>query len=455
VRSVTLFTAAHVAVIAFGLPAAFHPALRGASLPARLAASFGLGSLALAVEATLFSTLGIRWSVASLAVPLVAMSAGISLRWSRRPSVRDGRPTAPPLVVIVALSAIALALSHLVLSLATARATSADFVLFWGVKGARFAVARGIDAALLGGAFSHHLVPDYPPLVPILYAWSTLVAGDLPWPVAPASSAIWVIAAVPLVLAFLRQRVRPADAFGIAAFWTAALAISVVDSASGGNAEAPLLFFETVALLALLVERPGEPNASRFTAAWALAGAVMTKVEGSIAVILILLGVALRDLGWRRPHAFRGALRLAAAPLLCLAVWFVYQSVAGLKVGYRTHGDLLVLHSRFLTTTLSEMARNLRAGTSWLSWMIPLGFLGTCVRRPRLDWAPALSLAAGLLGFFLFDYLHDSTDPSLRIAWSIGRISQPTLSAIILLAGIAIAPAWPVSGVAEAAESGP
>lgn len=431
-----LFLAAQVMIVVFGLPAAFHPALRRAPLPARMAAAFGTGAVALAFEATLLSTLGLRWNVITLGLPLLAASLGISVWWSRRPYRRERNPAAPPAVMAVAAAVMGLALVHLVLALATARATSADFVLFWGVKAARFAAAGGIDAELLGSAFSHHLVPDYPPLVPIVLAWSTLVAGELPWQVAPAASAIWMIAAIPLVLVFLRRRVPAADSVAVAAFWTVALAISMVHSASGGNAEAPLLFFETTAVAALLAETPTEPEASRFLGAAALSGAVMTKVEGCVAVALIVAGVALRDFRWRRPRVLRGVIRLAGAPLLCLAVWFVYQAVHGLKIGYRTHGDLVGLH---LTTALSGMARHLQAGTAWLSWLIPLGLLAACARRVRVDSAPALSLVVGLLAFFLFDYLHDPTDPSVRIGWTLPRISQPGLSALILAAGLASA----------------
>ena len=447
-----LFVAAQVSVVAFGLPAAFHPALRGSPLPARVAAAFGTGAVALAIEAMLFSILGIRWSVVSLGLPLFAASVGISVWWSRRPFPRERYPAAARTVVAATATVMGLALVHLVLSLATARATSADFVLIWGVKAARFAAARGIDAELLGSAFSHHLAPDYPPLLPIVLAWSTLVTGELSWQIAPTISAFWMIAAIPIVVMFLRRRVPAAVAAAGAAFWTVALAISIVYSASGGNADAPLLFFETVALAALLGERPKETDASRFVAAWALAGAAMTKVEGSVAVVLILMGVALRDRRWRRPHIIRGVIGLGAAPLFCLALWFSHQAVRGLTIGYRTHGDLLVVHARFLTRALSAMVLHLQAGTAWLSWLIPLGFLAACTRRARLESEPALLLVAGLLAFFLFDYLHDPMDPSIRIGWTLPRISQPALSALILAAGVASASRVPVSRLPDPAE---
>jgi hypothetical protein len=50
--------------------------------------------------------------------------------------------------------------------------------------------------------------------------------------------------------------------------------------------------------------------------------------------------------------------------------------------------------------------------------------------------APGLVLAAGLLGFLVFDYLHDRKDPTMRIGWTMPRVVQPALSAMILAAGV-------------------
>jgi hypothetical protein len=448
-----LFLAAHLALPLFGLPVAVHPSLRGAPLPARAAAAFAAGAVALTVEATLFSILGIGWSAASLASPLLVASLGIAMAWARRPVPAEARAGASRWVAAAATALAGLAVVHLGLSLFTARATSTDFLLFWGVKGARFAAAGGIDADLLRRGFSHHLVPDYPPLVPIVFSWSALVAGELPWQFAPSLAVLWLVAAIPLVAVFLRRRLPPNTATAVVAFWTVAVAISIVHSASGGNAEAPLLFFETAALAALLAERRDDPDASRFFPALALSGAALTKVEGSVAVGLILAGVALRDSLERRPRPLSRLLPLAAAPLACLAVWFAFQATHGLPVGYRTHGKMADVHVRHLSSVLVGMARHLDAGTAWFSWVVPLALLAASWRRSRAALLPALSLGAGLLLFFLVDYLHDPTDPSVRIAWTLPRISQPCLSALILAAGLAGAsrgaladPRFPVSG---------
>jgi hypothetical protein len=436
--SALLFFAAYLALPLFGAPASFHPSVRGMSIAARAAVAFGAGAVLLTVEMTLFSTLGIRWGVAVLSLPLLAGSLVLSAAWASRPFPGRARLRSSRAVGTAAVLAAGLAVLHLILSLATARSTSADFLLFWGVKGTRFAVAGGIDAELLRSFFSHHLVPDYPPLVPLLFSWGSLVAGTMPWRSAPVSSALWLLAAIPLVAALLRRRLSGAESVAVASFWTVALSVSLVNSGSGGSAEAPLLFFETVAVASLLAEK-SEERVSRFLPALALAGAALTKVEGAVAVVFLVIGAALRDRLEGRPRLLRHLLPLAVAPAVGLCFWFVFQAVRGLRVGFRPHGELLGVHFGYLGSILPAMARNLDAGTAWLSWIVPLGLLIVFSRKGLGSLLPALSLAIGLFAFFFFDYLHDTTDPAMRIQWTLPRITQPCLSAIILAAGSALA----------------
>ena len=135
-----------------------------------------------------------------------------------------------------------------------------------------------------------HAVPSYPPLVPISLAWGAMVAREMPWRAVPLLAVVWLAAAAPLLFDLLRHRLEPTGAATVTAFWTVALAASLGASFSGGNAEAPLLFFVSVAGAALLVERLDGDPALRAIASCALAGAVLTKVEGSLATALLLAG---------------------------------------------------------------------------------------------------------------------------------------------------------------------
>jgi hypothetical protein len=429
------FLGALLALPLLGAGAAFHPSVRSEGLLPRIAAALGLGAVTLTLTGLLLTFASIPWSIPALAAPPLCASLALGLLWSRRaaPVWRPYRPSRG--VVFSAAAVSAVSLLCLFWTLGTAGATSVDYLFFWGVKAARFAAVRGIDTELLRWMYFGHGVPDYPPSVPILQAWGTLAAGKLPWRFVPVCSLLWVAAAAPLVLALLRRRLSDDAATAVASFWIAATAITIAQSYSGGNAEAQLLFFETLAVAALLVEDEGA-DAGRFLPALMLAGAVLTKVEGSVAALAIAAGAALRDGLEGRGRVLRRTLALLLAPAACLLTWFAFQRHFGLTVGYRSHGPLLGLRTEFLPTILRDELRNLDAGTLGLSWAIPITFLLAARPDPR-RLLPALALIAGLSGFLVFDYMHDESDPGQRIGWTTPRASQSALSACILAAGLA------------------
>ena len=431
-----LFSASLVALPVLGFGAAFHRSVRSLTLPARLGASLALGCVSLTVTAVLLSTVGIPWSIPALSLPPLVTSSVLWRAWGReaRSATRPLRPSGS--VAVLATAAGGLSVLHLSVALITAAATSTDFLLFWGVKAVRFAGSRGIDAALPKWTYFTHAVPDYPPLVPVVTAWSVLWTGEFSWRLYPVTTALWALAAAPLVLELLRRRATDDQGAAITAFWLAAVSISLARSLSGGSAEAPLLFFETLAVAALLAE-PDRESPSRFLPALMLAGAVLTKVEGSVAVLLVAAGALVRD---QEAHGFPTAVRrtvaLVSGAAAALATWFLFQATHGLPTGFRGHGDLWSLHRGFLPEILGGLLRNLDAGTLGLSWLVPLAFL--LVSRARIrPLLPALTLSAGVLAFLVFDYLHDDRSPSQRIRWTAPSVSQPGLSALILAAGVA------------------
>jgi hypothetical protein len=437
-RPSLLYLVAHASLILLGGCAAFHPSVRALGTAARLAAAFGTGAILLTLEALLFSVLGIPWSLPALAAPLLAATAVAG--WKAGARLPEPAPREKPARWAAAAGAalVVLAAAHLATSLATSRSTSVDYLFFWGVKAVQFADARGIDVELLKWPFFIHGAPDYPPLVPVVQAWGVLLAGEMPWRRAgPLASSLWFLAALPAVFALLRRAIGANPAVAVTAFWSVALAVSLSVSYSGGNAEAPLLFYETVALAALLTEPRDATAADRWLPATALAGAALTKVEALPAIACLVLGTALRDRMEGRPRALLRAGQLAAVPAVAVSCWFVFQRLAGLPVGYRGHGRFLELHMEHLGSVAREMLRNLDAGTFWLSWGVPALLLLLFGRRAGRA-LPALAMAAGILLFLGFDYLHDADDPWERIGWTFPRVSQPALSALILGAAAAM-----------------
>jgi hypothetical protein len=431
------FLAAQLALAILGAGAGFHPSVRSMSVASRIAVSLCAGAVALTLEAILFSLAGIPWTMPGLSVPLLLLSVLCAARWRRLPFSPHEPLHALRAIAVWSCLAGGVALIYLMLSFFSSSATSTDFLIFWGVKAVRFADNRGISAEFLRAPFAGHAVPEYPPLLPVIQGWGCLAEGKMPWKIAPFFSAMWFILCVPIVLERCRRVLRDDEAASVTGFWTSALAISLVYSYSGGNAEAPLLFFETVALVWLMTEQGA--SESRFVPLIALCGAALTKVEGSFAVALIAAGTLAQSDRRGLARSAARALLLAAVPAASVGTWFLYQASRKLPVGFGSRGAGSPLYPDNLGGTLTAMVQSLNAGSLWLPWifsfllpLLPLLLLPREWRRV----SPALFLAGGLLAVLLFLFLHQETVPRLFVEWILPRVAQPALSAAILAAGL-------------------
>jgi hypothetical protein len=431
------FLAAQLALSILGAGAGFHPSVRSMSVASRIAVSLCAGAVALTLEAILFSMAGIPWTMPGLSAPLLFLSAVCAARWRGLPFTPHEPLRARRAVALWSCLAGGVALIYLVLSLSSSAATSTDFPIFWGVKAVRFADDRGISADFLRAPFTGHVMPEYPPLLPIIQAWGCLAAGKMPWKIVPIFSAVWLILSPPIVLERCRRILRDDEAASVTGFWTSALAISLVYSYSGANAEAPLLFFETTALVWLMTEQ--EASESRFVPLIALCGAALTKVEGSVAVALIAAGTLAQSDRRGLARSAARALLLAAVPAAAVGTWFWYQASRKLPVGFGSRGAGSALYPDNLGGTLAAMLQSLNAGSLWLPWIFSLLLLLLPLLLFPGEWrrvSPAFFLAGGLLAILLFIFLHQETVPRLFVEWILPRVSQPALSAAILAAGL-------------------
>ena len=416
-------------LVLFGAGLARRLCARGIS-PAGLAGvAYGLGALLLTLESLALSAAEIPWTLASLALPLLAISGALFFTGSAwRDTVRPAAGL--PLAAVVAG---ALAAAHLAFSLASSAANAVDFVLFYGVKAALFAAARGIPAAVMNHTLFVHAAPRYPPLMPIVEAWGVVVAGRMPWRFAPAVSLTWYLAAVAAVGSRLRRRLGPQGGAGVAAYWACAMALSFAWSYSGGDGEAPLVFYVAAAAAWLLTEEPGE---SRLLPALFLAGAALSKQEGLLAALALTAGVLLRDVIERSPRAFLRAIVPALFPVAAVIAWFGYEKLAGLPVGYRPPGPISHVDPGLLPAIVPDFLRNLDAGTFGLSWALPLAVLAASPRK-FVRWIPALTLGGAVFAALLVTYASPvPIDRSVVIARTLPRACQPVLSLVILAAGV-------------------
>jgi hypothetical protein len=423
----------------FGLPAWCHPELRSLSPAARLASCYMVGLVLSVATTTLLSACGVEWRPELLLAGILVTGAATTLlvhhstRGSDQAPSEAMQPRAGKLRLIAVL--VAGSAYGALACLATA-ATSVDYVLHWGVKGAHFALQQGIDFELLRHPFAAHIHVTYPPLWPSLLAWGSIAAGEMPWFAGLWLTLAGLLAGVPLVRALLRTRLDDRAATAVAALWFLAMIANLVTATSAGNAAVPLLLFESVAVLAFLAETPDGRISHRWLAAFALAGAVLSKNEGAVAVCLILTGVLIRGAVWHQPRLLR---RTAAAALpsgLVLSVWLATRLIHGVPLLDPVREQAFALVWDQPVMILKLFVRNLDAGTCGLSWLLPLMFLILARKWRVTAILPGLSLAAGLLLFALFYYLHINGDPTAAINWTLPRLSLPALSAWILSVGV-------------------
>jgi hypothetical protein len=436
VTDAAVYLSAHLLAVIPGLAVLWLEPVRSWRWPAKLSAAYAAGAVALAVEAVVVALFGARWNV-----PAMLLLPALPALWLARRARRMGGPPPPPPLPrgasLFALAASALALLHLAARLATTEATSVDLLLFWGAKAIRFAQAETIDPVLLGDVFFSHARPFYPPLLPVVDAVAVTAAGELPWNAAPWTTLIWLVAAALIVCEILARR-HAGFAPLVTAFWVCALAPSLAVSYSGGNAETPLLLYISGAGAMLMAEQRADRASERWLAGLFLAGAVLAKVEGVVAGALLIAATALRDRlpASRRPLRALGPLVLP--PLLAGGLWAYFVMRFGLSLESPGRGTLFEIAPGRLGDVLASYGEGLEAGTSALSWGIALFLLLLAASRDA--WRRILPGVVAVVGTFLFllvVYLHEPRDPAERISWEVPRVTQPSLSLLILAAGVA------------------
>ena len=380
------------------------------------------GCALLAVEMTFLSMMKIAWSPVVVGVPLLALAAVSVPRLVKsrlRVSREAGLPSLPGWGVALGFLGIAL----VSMAAITATSTSIDFVYFWGPKAQQFALQRGIDFRYLSAPDNFLMHPDYPPLVPLIFAWSSLWAGFSWW--AP-------ILSTPLFVAlagwsFWRLGRRSAGApilAGLSCLFVITLGYVLVVTNSLGNAEVFLVCWEAQAL-ALLTFWP--PSSRRdLLASVMLSAVVLTKVEG--AALAILTAAAFSVV--RKPAIRWGRFfRLAGIPLAVLGGWIAIGHSRGISEAYsrsNPYGPFTLVH-------LSRIVpRVLAAGSYEASFLPWLALLGVIALSPRpAASARYLGLSFLYFLFVVFCYLHGASDPHDWILVSAPRLLLGPLTVLV------------------------
>ena len=392
--------------------------VRQLALDGRLAIAGITGALFTAIVMAAMAVAGLEWSRTRLvAVLLILVAGGV---WSAK-RARTGLNAIDAPRQRVAVFFVSVFLAITAYGLLTARETTGDLLFFWGPKGVFFYRSGTIDVDYLRDP-NHFLAHrDYPPLLPLLFAWSNTLSREFSWWAAVLLSGLCLAGIVVIVRATARD--------ALPALLTASiLAWVFARSQVGGGADPLLLLFEVTAVASLLFLR--DAKSQTIVAAIGLAGAIVTKVEGASFVAAVLLALLID----RRPVKRIAVMVLPA--ILLLGGWLTFLVRAGLLDTYRGPGPLTF---RYLRQVLSSTLASASYEAYWIPWIAPLivVFLGD-LRRARLPLVVAMLSVAATLSI----YLRSSIDPSIFwIPSSAQRVLLTPLVMLILAAAAAHAPA--------------
>ena len=360
--------------------------VRKMELPARIAIAFAVGMVVGGVVMFGYSVVGIPWRRWTLSLPLIAGAALFS-------PARDAPAKAggtPALLVFILLT---------VYGVATARETTPDLLFFWGPKAQRFWMYQKIDVEFLKFPHYYLMHPDYPPLQPLVYAFGSLAAHRFSWWGALFTTPLFVLAAALAFRGFTRNR-------WFTILLAAILGYGIALGRAAGGADPLLYLFEVIALCALTFSDDST------IASIALAGAVLTKLEGAAFAAVVMVALLIT----------RRRILTVIAPAIALIAWILFVRRNGLLDFYRGRNQPLHFEQLglVLRTTLGAFV------LPWIASIAPLA-LGRNWKRAALP----LLVAAGSLAYAIFFYLHEP-DPTFWIRSSAQRVLITPVIALVV-----------------------
>jgi hypothetical protein len=394
------------------------PSIRRLDLGGRLAAAGAAGAAIVAALLALLSIASISWSRA-VVFPAVAVITIASICLAR-PLKRSDSPTERG--DYWAIAALAIFAILVVYGLLTARMSCGDLHFFWGPKAVRFYRDGGVTVSFLGDPSAARMNPGYPLLLPLLYAWSQTIAGQFSWWSAVLSTALFLFGSV----ALLRSTARD-NRGAVLMCATLAYALAVADAAGAG--EPPLIFFETLAIVAVTFVR--EPRDQIILAALGLAGAVMTKIEGATFVIAVVIAMLILR---RSPKRI---LFIALPAAVLLGAWLGFVRFHHLFEYYR--GATMPIYVAALPKTLVTLAKAAGYELYGLPWLAPILLFILGPHRRNAILPMTIAVLTFIAAIFFYIHLPDPTDWILSSA---PRVLLTPLTALL----IASAAAWRSNG---------
>ncbi len=408
-----------------------------------------------------FDLLGMAWSRPSVALAAILCVLVLKLPSRIRPQVPAADPVtdAPIRKSFILLGRleflICLGLGS-IFAMATVLGWNvmSDYVFHWGLKAKHFALVGGLDHEFLAQPWNAHSHPDYPNLVPTLYAASYLLIGDDSW---------WTVAWLPVLsFALLLLACRELAARVLPRGPERLLAVTVVGSACLSFAVGPMVAGGADLLIAFAVTAgvalPAQPPSSgrdRQTA-WIAALAAASKIEGIVFAACLLALHAVSSAHERDPRGPGGwirrnleiAVRSGWPTAVVIAFWlgpvlhhglFLESNTGGLdptRFGAVIHG---------LAVALLDPRWH---GLPLIFPILPFLLLRSKLRRPTV-------LVVLQACFYFYAYLSGPVNTELWIQTSASRLFFHLLPATTLLAVAAAVELVPNRNPDEPAKASP
>jgi hypothetical protein len=321
-----------------------------------------------------------------------------------------------------------------------------DAWFLWSLKAKGLASAGSFDSPVFLSSVYGWSSQDYPTLLPSWQALAYIVSGDLSisWPLQFQQAWLWTAGAVALVA--LTDTFRP-GAFLLPLAWVASP--QVVWQSMQGYADVPMGLM--VVLGATVLWRDRHDRRGQVLAGILLAGAALTKSEGTPLVGIVLLCL----LFTKKPKAV-----LAIGPIIVAAArlpWFVFTEVHGLTNHILTVPAIADLISGRVPIPIMEIFSTMAAeALSPLRWglLVPGCFVAVGLAR-RLDVRLAV---AAFLQFALFAMVYAASWPFQGtpledfMASNVDRVLIAPLGVLALAVALG-RPGWTVAHKSD--ESGP
>ena len=385
-------------------------ALAGRALPVRSwSARLMAGAVMFHLLLTGYDFLGVPWGRVALVLPLLAVAVlgrrmASTTRTARTLDWGDGAA----LLALAAFAAFAW----------TLWIATPDFVYHWGIKGERFFLARGVDYAWLAKGWNWVTHPDYPNLLPELFAGTALLQGRFEAP----PQMLWSVLFFALILASGREALRqtetprPFAPAGLAITAFALAGFGIVHRMAGAADWMPALAL-AAALPALL--RPADREGD-WEVGIAAAFAAASKIEG-MPLAAFLAGVQLL-----RRREIGAALRLGLPAAAVAGTWAVQTFRHGLYQPFNS--------GTFALGRAPEVLRGLAEVAGWEeSWRgFTLVLLATpLLLLPRRTRAAGAVIALQLL-FYLWTYFSSAVDTEFQVVSSFPRLALHLLPAVVV-----------------------